>query len=73
MSEKKRINGLIVKRNEKAPEWVITSASIKVDDFKKWLDENHNNGWVNLDFKKSQEGKIYADVNEWKPKETVPF
>lgn len=74
MSEKKKINGLFVKRNEKAPEWVLSTISIVADDFKKWLDENKNsNGWVNLDLKKAKDGRFYLDHNDYKPKESVDF
>ena len=78
MSEKKKINGLFVKKNEKAPEWVLSTISIVADDFKNWLDENKNsNGWVNLDLKQTRDGKFYLDHNDWKPKssneESVPF
>jgi hypothetical protein len=74
MSEKKKIDGLIVKKNEKSPEWVLTSVSLEVESFKKWLDENKNaKGWVNLDLKKAKDGRFYLDHNDYKPKESVPF
>jgi hypothetical protein len=74
MSETKKINGLVVKKNEKSPEWVLTSVSIEVESFKKWLDDNKNGrGWVNLDLKKSKDGRFYLDHNDYKPKESVPF
>jgi hypothetical protein len=74
MSEKKKIDGLIVKKNEKSPEWVLTSVSLEVESFKKWLDENKNGkGWVNLDLKKTKDGRFYLDHNDYKPKESVPF
>lgn len=74
MSETKKINGLVVKKNEKSPEWVLTSVSIEIESFKKWLDENKNGkGWVNLDLKKSKDGRFYLDHNDYKPKESVPF
>ena len=74
MSETKKINGLVVKKNEKSPEWVLTSVSIEVESFKKWLDENKNGkGWVNLDLKKSKDGRFYLDHNDYKPKESFPF
>jgi hypothetical protein len=72
MSDKKKIDGLIVKKNEKSPEWVLTCVSFDVEKFKKWLDENKNaKGWVNLDLKKNTNGDYYLDY--YKPKESVPF
>jgi hypothetical protein len=74
MSDKKKIDGLIVKKNEKSPEWVLTSVSMEVESFKKWLDENKNaKGWVNLDLKKTNDGRYYLDHNDYKPKASVPF
>lgn len=74
MSDKKKIDGLIVKKNDKSPEWVLTSVSMDVEPFKKWLDENKNaKGWVNLDLKKTKDGRFYLDHNDYKPKDSVPF
>jgi hypothetical protein len=52
---------------DKAPDFVKGRISIKVSEFKKWLDENSDNDWANLDILKSKEGKIYAKKNDWKP------
>jgi hypothetical protein len=52
---------------DKAPDFVKGRVSIKVSEFKKWLDENSDNDWVNLDILKSKDGKIYAKLNDWKP------
>jgi hypothetical protein len=74
MSDKKKIDGLIVKKNEKSPDWVLTSVSVEVESFKKWLDEKKNaKGWVNLDLKQTKDGRYYLDHNDYKPKESVPF
>jgi hypothetical protein len=73
MSEnKKKIDGLSVRKNEKSPEFILSSVSFDVEKFKKWLDENKNaKGWVNLDLKKNMNGDYYLDY--YKPKESVPF
>ncbi len=60
--------GLSVKQpNEKAPDFVKGSISIKRQEFLDWL--SHQSGeWINLDMKVSKNsGKWYAQVNEWKP------
>jgi hypothetical protein len=67
MTEKKRVQGMLLKRSANAPSFVITSVSFKVEDFKKFLDENAENGWVNLQMKKSKEDKIYVELDTWKP------
>ena len=41
---------------------------IKIEDFKKFLDENNSNGWVNVNICKSKEKDTwYAKLNSWKP------
>ena len=60
--------GLIYKLpREGAPEFVKGSLSINVIEFTQFLQEHGSNGWVNLDFLKSKEGKLYFALNEWKP------
>ena len=66
--EKKLIDGLIAKKpHENAPDFLIANVSIKVEELKKFLDDNQENGWVNIDIKESKGGKYYADLNDWKP------
>jgi hypothetical protein len=77
MEDKKFTDGLIVKRAENAPEFVIANLSIKVDEFTKWLTENQSNGWVNVNLLmgKSKDGKPakpYGVLDTWKPKEEAP-
>jgi hypothetical protein len=69
--EKIFVNGLIVKRNEKAPTWIIASLSFKVDEFKQFLDTHNNNGWINVDVKIGKSGKMYAELNTYKRDETM--
>ena len=64
-------DGFIVKRNDTAPEFVVASVSVKVDDFGKFVKEHQDNGWINMDIKKSQQGKFYAELNTWKPESKV--
>ena len=70
MEEKKYAKGLFVKRNEKAPEFVVCSLSIKTDDFIQFLRENTNDkGYVNLQVLKSKDkGSLYAIVDTFTPK-----
>ena len=66
-TEKVFAQGLIAKRRDGAPEFVTCSLSVKVDEFKEFLDTHADNGWVNLNVKKSQGGKFYAELDTWKP------
>lgn len=64
-------DGFIVKRKDSAPEFVVASVSIKVEDFGKFVKEHQDNGWLNMDIKRSQQGKLYAELNTWKPDQKV--
>ncbi len=62
--------GMILKSpHPNAPDFVKGSISIKVDEFTDFLNEHENNGWVNIDIKKSKEGKTYLQLNDFKKKE----
>lgn len=44
--------------------------SVKVEEFKEFLDTYDKDGWVNLTLKKGQSGKEYIELDTWKkPKE----
>ena len=67
MPDKIFADGIMFKRpREGAPDFVKGSLSIKVEDFIKFLKAHDNEGWVNLDLKKSQGGKLYLELNTWK-------
>ena len=62
-------SGIIFKRNEKAPDFVIGGLSIKAAEFVQWMRDNITKGeeWLNLDIKQSKNGKYYIALNTWKP------
>lgn len=66
MSDIEFVDGLIVKRRENAPDFVVCNLSIKRDEFIAWL-QARSGEWVNLDVKKSKAGKLYAAVDNFKP------
>ena len=67
MAEPIFVNGMIVKKPENAPDFVIGKLSVKASDFKMFLDQYENNGWVNIDLLIARNGKPYAKLNDWKP------
>jgi len=72
MSEQKQevvfADGFIFKKpNEHAPDFVKGNIAIKVGEFIDFLNKHNNNGWVNLDLKKSQAGKLYVSLDTWTP------
>jgi len=77
--ENKLVDGLIYKApRENAPDFVKGSVSVKVEEFKKYMDANQSNGWLNLDMLMSKgtpekPSRIYFKLNDWKPKEQGGF
>ena len=70
METKKYAQGLFVKRNDKAPDFVVCSLSIKAEEFNQFLEENVNEkGYVNLQVLKSKDkGTLYAVLDTFEPK-----
>ena len=64
-------NGFIFKRNDNAPEFVVGKLSLKADEAIQFIKENSSNGWVNLDIKKSKEGKYYIELDTFKKENKV--
>lgn len=71
MEEKIFADGFVVKRSDKAPDFVLCNLSIKVDEAVAFLNKHSVNGWVNLGCKRSQAGKFYAELDQWKPDPTT--
>ena len=71
-TEKVFADGMIFKKkHDKAPDFVKGHVSIKVEDFVKQLEKfKDERGWVNYDLKLSKGGKIYFELNTWKPEKT---
>lgn len=66
--EKVFADGLIFKNpRDGAPDFVKGSVSVKVAEFTEFIKKHDNNGWVNLDVKESKGGKMYMELNTWKP------
>ena len=71
MSQNKEVifaDGFIVKKKDNAPEWVIGSLSIKVDEAIAFIKEHNKKGWVNIEMKTSRDGKPYCQLDTWQPK-----
>lgn len=57
------------KPREGSPEFVKGRLSFKVAEVIPFLQKYETNGgWVNVDLKKSAGGKLYLELNIWKPK-----
>ena len=64
------VDGLICKpKNEKLPDFYLGHLSVKVEQFKNFLDNHNNNGWVNIDIMRSKKGNAYARLNTFGQKE----
>jgi len=68
-NKKEFVDGLFVNQpRENAPKFVKGSLSFAVDKFITYLQTKANaKGYVNIDLLESQEGKLYAKLNDWKP------
>lgn len=66
--EKVFADGLISKRNENAPDFVIVNQSYKVEEFIEFLKKNSKNGWVNTQTKIAKSGKYYTELDTFEPK-----
>ena len=72
MSDKEFVDGLRVKPpNEKAPDFVKGTISIKREELLAWL-SSRTEEWINVDIKVAKSGKWYAEANNWKPKGDSP-
>lgn len=59
------------KPKEGSPDFVKGKISVKVDDFIAFAKEHEKkSGYINLDLKKSKEGKLYLELNSWEKKES---
>ena len=55
------------KPHENAPDFVKGSISVKVDEAIAFLEQYRNeDGWVNIDLKKSKGGKLYLSLNTYR-------
>ena len=78
MTDKIFANGFYFEKpRPNAPEFVKASLSFKVENFTEYLNSKANaKGYVNIDILESKEGKLYAKLNDSKPKqesENIPF
>jgi hypothetical protein len=66
--EKVFADGFMFKRRENAPDFIIGSLSIKIEDAIKFMQAHAKNGWCNLDVKKSgSTGKYYIELDTFEP------
>ena len=68
MSEKEFPKGLFAKRNDNAPDFVLCSLSVKKKEFVEYLRTlDREDEWCNFQVKRSQGGKVYVELDMWKP------
>ena len=65
--EKIFADGMIFKRNEKAPDFVICNLSIKGAEVVEFMRKHQKDGWINLQVKRSKGGKLYAELDTFVP------
>lgn len=67
MNDKTFVPGVIVKRGDNAPDFILANVSVKKRELIEWL-ENTPGDWVNWVLKRGRSGKCYAEVDTWQPK-----
>lgn len=67
--EKIFVDGMIVKRHEKAPDFVICNLALKGKELVEFMRQHQKDGWVNIQVKRSQGGKLYAELDTFEPKQ----
>lgn len=70
MTDKIFVNGMVVKRNDNAPEYVLANLSIKRTDLIDFL-RQQDSDWLNVALKRAKSGKCYAELDTWKPTEKL--
>jgi len=65
--EKIFADGFSFKRKPNAPDFVVGSMSVKVDEAIAFLTEHKKNGWVNIDIKTAKSGNLYMELDTWEP------
>ena len=65
--EKIFADGMIVKRNENAPDFVLANVSFKCQDFHNFMKQHNKAGWLNVQIKRAKSGKLYADLDTFTP------
>ena len=70
MNQQEKIfaDGFSFKRNEKAPEFVVGSLSIKADEAIQFIKTHVRDGWVNLSIKYARSGNPYIELDTYVPK-----
>jgi hypothetical protein len=72
MADKVFADGFSFKRRENAPDFVIGSLSVKVEEAIPFLKNNTKNGWVNLNINTSKAGNPYVELDTFVPKPQDP-
>lgn len=64
-------NGIIFKRNDNTPQWIVGKLSIKEKDAIEFIKEHSKNGWLNLDIKESykDKSKYYLELDTYQKAE----
>ena len=66
--EKIFAEGILFKRNEKAPDYVVGNLSVKLEEAIPFLQQHAKNGWTNLSIMLSKGGKHYIQLDTYEGK-----
>lgn len=73
MENEKFVEGMrVAKPSEKAPDFIKLNIGVNVADFLYWANKHSDRGWVNIQIKESKGGKLYAEIDNYKPQAQNP-
>ena len=62
------IDGMMVRKApDGAPDFILCKGVFKVAEMVAFLNANATDGWVNFEIKEARSGKLYAELDTWKP------
>ena len=67
MTDKIFPDGLIVKRPDNAPDWLLCKLSFKREAFATFMEQHEKNGWINIECLISKSGNPYSALDTWEP------
>ena len=62
------VNSVRANRESYFPDYVICKLAFVESEFKQFMADHSKNGWLNLEVKRSQNGKVYVELDTFEPK-----
>ena len=60
-------DGFRASRRDRAPDFVVCSLGINVEQARQTFKDHVKDGWLNLQVMRSRSGSLYVEVDTWEP------